>query len=76
MHADVLAMLAAVPDGFETDVRAPLVMVVNVPREGGGFNPLHWVEDLDWKAYAIASWRLHPLDHLNQAKKVLAAAVR
>jgi hypothetical protein len=31
------------------------------------------VEELDWKAYAIV-WRLHVLDHLNQARKVLAAA--
>jgi len=36
--------------------------------------PLTWVEDLDWKSYAIVSWRLHAIDHLNQARKVLAAA--
>ena len=72
LNADVLGLLAAVPPQFETTARAPIVMVVNVPRPGGGFDPLHWVEDLDWKAYAIASWRLHPIDHLNQAKKVLA----
>jgi hypothetical protein len=29
--------------------------------------PLHWVEDLDWKAYAIV-WRLHVIDHLKQAR--------
>ena len=59
------------PPDFETTARVPIVMVVNVPRAGGGFDPLHWVEEMDWKAYAIASWRLHPIDHLNQAKKVL-----
>jgi hypothetical protein len=35
--------------------------------------PYEWIEDLDWKAYAIVL-RLHAVDHLNQAKKVLAAA--
>ena len=71
LNADVLGLLGAVPPDFETTARAPIVMVVNVPRAGGGFDPLHWVEEMDWKAYAIASWRLHPIDHLNQAKKVL-----
>ena len=31
-----------------------------------------WIEKLDWKAYGII-FRLHVLDHLNQAKKVLRA---
>lgn len=73
LHQDVLAELAAVPPHFTTSARAAFTMVVNVPRGDGGFTPVQWVEDLDWKAYAIASWRLHALDHLNQAKKVLAA---
>lgn len=73
LHADALGLLAAVPADFATTVRAPLVMVVNVPLPGGGVEPVHWVEELDWKAYAIVSWRLHAIDHLNQAKKVLAA---
>ena len=48
-------------------------MVVNVRDAGGGTMPLHWVEDLDWKAYTIV-FRLHALDHAKQIKKVLAAA--
>ena len=48
-------------------------MVVNVAGPDGRVRPLHWVEDLDWKAYAIV-WRLHAIDHLKQLKKVLAAA--
>ena len=47
-------------------------MVVNVKDAEGRTAPLHWVEDLDWKAYALV-WRLHVVDHLNQARKVLAA---
>ena len=45
------------------------------PGHHGRIVPLHWVEDLDWKAYAIV-WRLHVIDHLKQAKKVLAALER
>ncbi len=75
VHGDILRTLAAVPTDFATDARAPIVMVVNVPDEPGKVVPLHWVEDLDWKAYAIV-WRLHVIDHLKQAKKVHAALGR
>jgi hypothetical protein len=75
IHGEILQTLAAVPADFATDARAPIVMVVNVPDERGRIVPLHWVEDLDWKAYAIV-WRLHVIDHLEQAKKVLAALER
>ena len=73
VHAEVLRTLAALPDDFRTDAKAPLVMVVNVKDAQGTTTPLQWVEDLDWKSYAIVSWRLHAIDHLNQARKILAA---
>jgi hypothetical protein len=73
VHGGILETLASARDDFATDARAPLVMVVNVKAPDGMVTPLEWVEDLDWKAYAI-TWRLHALDHLNQARKVLAAA--
>ena len=66
---DVLELVAGVAPDFATEARAPIVMVVNVP--GGA--PLHWIEDLEWKAYTIVSWRLHTIDHLKQIKKGLAA---
>ncbi len=72
VHGSILSVLESVPAAFTTDARAPLVMVVNVTDAAGRVAPLEWVEDLDWKAYAI-TWRLHAIDHLNQAKKVLAA---
>jgi hypothetical protein len=75
VHGEILRTLAAAPPDFVTDARAPIVMVVNVPDESGKVVPLHWVEDLDWKAYAIV-WRLHVIDHLKQAKKVHAALGR
>jgi len=75
IHREILRTLAAVPPDFATDARAPIVMVVNVADENGRVVPLYWVEDLDWKAYAIV-WRLHVIDHLKQARKVHAALAR
>jgi hypothetical protein len=72
VHDDILGLLAGAPDDFETDARAPLVMVINATGADAGIVPVHWVEDLDWKAYSI-TWRLHALDHRNQIQKVLAA---
>src|SRR5712691_11687202 len=73
VHAEVLKTLDAVPPDFRTDAKAPLVMVVNVKDAQEKTTPLTWVEDLDWKSYAIVSWRLHAIDHLNQARNVLGA---
>jgi hypothetical protein len=72
-HRTVLDLVHGVPADFVTDARAPIVMVVNVPGPEGSLRPLHWVEEIEWKAYALVSWRLHAIDHLKQAKKVLAA---
>jgi len=69
VQAETVEVLAAAPD-HPTDARAEVVMVINVKRPDGSEEPLHWIEELDWKAYAIV-FRLHVLDHLNQAKKVL-----
>lgn len=66
---DVLELLDAVPPGFAGTAAAPIVMVVNV----AGGEPLHWVQDLEWKAYALVSWRLHTIDHMKQIRKGLAA---
>jgi hypothetical protein len=71
LQAEVVGALGAAPDRL-TGARAPVVMVINVKEADGSETPLHWIEELDWKAYAIV-FRLHVLDHLNQAKKVLKA---
>ena len=75
VHGEILRALAAAPPDFATDAHAPIVMVVNVTDDDGRVVPLHWVDDLDWKAYAIV-WRLHVIDHLKQARKVHAALER
>jgi len=72
IHGEILRTLDAVPPDFATNARAPIVMVVNVADERGTPVPVHWIEDLDWKAYAI-TWRLHVIDHLKQARRALAA---
>jgi hypothetical protein len=72
IHTRVVAALDAARDDFTTDARAPIVMVANATDSTGATVPVHWVEEFDWKAYA-AVLRLHAIDHLHQAKKVLAA---
>jgi hypothetical protein len=72
VHRQVLDVLAAAPDRL-TAARAPVVMVINVKESDGRDVHLHWIEELDWKAYAVI-FRLHVLDHLTQAKKTLRAA--
>ena len=73
VQADVMATLERVPADFQTAARAPLVMVINAKDARGAPEPIEWVEDLDWKAYTIVSWRLHANDHLHQAERVLSA---
>jgi hypothetical protein len=73
LHAEVLEILAAVPDGFTSEARAPLIMVVNARNAEGSEGPIEWIEELDWKAYAVV-FRLHEIDHLKQAKRALAVA--
>jgi hypothetical protein len=72
-HAEVLALLDAAPADHATPARAPVVMVINAREPDGRERPLHWIEELDWKAYAVV-FRLHVLDHLTQIRKTLAAA--
>lgn len=72
IHAGVMTALGAARDDFTTDARAPIVMVANATDASGAAVPVHWVEEFDWKAYA-AVLRLHAIDHLHQAKKVLSA---
>jgi len=71
LQAEVVEVLGAAPDRLNA-ARAPVVMVINVKEPDGRETPLHWIEELDWKAYAII-FRLHVLDHLGQARKVLRA---
>jgi hypothetical protein len=72
VHAEIVADLAAAPDDYPTNVRAAVVVVMNADTSDGSTVPLTWEDEIDWKAYAVFL-RLHAIDHLNQARKVLAA---
>jgi hypothetical protein len=72
LHREIADTLAGVPPDFATPATAALVMVVNARDAEGRTVPVHWVERLDWKAYAIV-WRLHAVDHLHQGRRALAA---
>src|SRR5256885_5294221 len=65
LNADILGLLDAVPPHFEPTGRAPMALVLTGPRPGGGFEPLHWVEEVGLKGYGVAAGRLHPIDPLN-----------
>jgi hypothetical protein len=73
LHAEVLGVLATAPD-HPTAVRAPIIMVINARQADGRTEPMHWIEQCDWKACAIV-FRLHELDHLGQARRALRAPV-
>jgi hypothetical protein len=72
VHAEIVADLAAAPDDASTSVRAPVIVVINAEATNGATVALSWEDEIDWKAYAVFL-RLHAIDHLNQARKVVAA---
>lgn len=74
-HAAALRVLDGARD-IPTDARAPVVAVVNVRGSDGREAPLHWEEEIAWKAYAVFAFRLHTLDHIGQVRKLLAAGKR
>lgn len=73
LHADLLEILVRIPADFTSEAKAPVLMVVNVENPDGSEMPVHWIQNLNWKEYAVTFFRLHALDHLNQAKRTLKA---
>jgi len=74
-HAASLRVLDGARD-LPTEARAPVVAVVNVRGADGRMAPVHWEEEIAWKAYAVFAFRLHTLDHIGQVRKLLAAGRR
>ncbi len=66
-----LALLDSARSDLATTVTAPVVMVIEVKRPDGSGGPHSWVEELDWKAYALV-FRLHALEHAGQIKTIRA----
>lgn len=67
-HAQILSNPTPVPENFSVAARASVVLVVNDRTAGGGTKPIEWVEELDWKAYALV-FRLHEIDHPKRARR-------
>jgi len=73
LHAEAREVLARATDANALDARAPIIMVINAREPDGREVPVHWIEELDWKAYAVSAFRLHALDHRSQIVKALDA---
>ena len=72
------AVLASAPRSAtapSTTARARTILVVNRARAGGEVAPELFVEELDWREYALVQ-RLHVLDHRSQIRALRAAAPR
>jgi hypothetical protein len=62
VHGRFAGLVAGAPEDTPLVARAPLVMVIS---------GLEWIEELDWKAYAMA-FRAHALGHAGQIRAILA----
>jgi hypothetical protein len=72
VHRELLAILDGASDETPLTARAPVLMVVKVHEEDGSLTPVEWVDDFDWKAYAILL-RAHTLEHVAQIERTLQA---
>lgn len=70
VHADVLDALAAGTAATSLETRAPVVMVVKVREDDGPPRPREWIEELDWKAFALAVG-VHTREHADQVRRIL-----
>jgi len=70
VHEDLKRLLDGATDDVPLTAKAPLVMVVKVETEDGRLEPVEWIEELDWKAYATA-FRAHTLEHVRQIERTL-----
>ena len=67
VHADIVEAVASGPPPAAGEPTAPAVFWAEV-----GGEPVEWIEELDWRAYA-AILRVHALEHLAQIRDILAA---
>ncbi|HLC40082.1 MAG TPA: DinB family protein [Methylomirabilota bacterium] len=70
LHTEILEILSKIPGNFTSEARAPVMMVINAKQPDGSEGVIHWIEELDWKAYAVV-FRVHEIEHLNQAKRAI-----
>lgn len=70
VHGEFAALVEGASDGPPGPARAQVVMVVKARGEDGEVRPVQWVEELDWKAYALGV-RVHALEHAAQILAIL-----
>lgn len=69
VHRDLLDAFAKGTAATSLETRAPIVMVVKV-REDGSLRPREWIEELDWKAFALGIG-IHTREHADQVRRIL-----
>jgi len=73
IHRLFRKMLERANDAIGLDVKAPVAMVVKVEgKKKGELEPVEWVDELDWKAYAVAVLA-HTREHTAQLERTLEA---
>ncbi|HWM89214.1 MAG TPA: DinB family protein [Thermoanaerobaculia bacterium] len=70
-HRRLATLVAEAPDDTPLETRAPVAMVIKARGADGELRPVQWIEELDWKAYAMA-FRVHALEHVAQIRAILA----
>lgn len=70
VHRNLEGLAAEATDELSLLPRAVVEMVVKVPAEDGTSQPVHWFEELDWKAFLLAI-RVHILEHHRQLARTL-----
>lgn len=71
VHEEILDLLEGARDETPCEALAPIAMVVKATAEDGSVERLEWVEDWNWKAYAVCH-RAHALEHIRQIQRTLA----
>lgn len=72
VHRNLEGLAAEATDELSLLPRAVVEMVVKVPAEDGTSQPVHWFEELDWKAFLLAI-RVHTLEHHRQLERTLGS---
>lgn len=71
VHADVLGAFAKGDASTSLEWRAPVVFVVKVREDDGSLRPREWIEEADWKAFALGI-AVHTREHVDQIRRTLA----
>lgn len=67
IHREFERLAGGATDELPLDAKAPLEMVVKIDGQ-----PVHWYEDLDWKAF-LQAFRVHTKEHEQQLRRTLEA---